>query len=649
MNQTAYNVTSSFAELLPGPFPCSPPRQFGRPLATAPARPTHAERRGLPRPSGSSALVFFGVVAILYFARDILIPLAFAVSLAFVLSPAVTALQKIHIVRFPATLLTITGAVLLIAAFTWVVASQLIDVANQLPQYRENIHTKLQAIRLPTTGALGRAAESVREVAQEFTEGGISGQPAAPSNGTTPATPKPMPVEVVQPPANELVSLEELVRPFLKPLAEAGIVLIFSVFILLEREDLRNRLLRLAGIGQLNVMTKAIDDAAQRVSRYLLMQLLVNTCFGTLFGIGLYFIGVPNPPLWGLVAAVLRIVPYAGTTIAAALPFALSLAVFNDWLHPLLMALLFAGLELTTANLVEPMLYGVHTGISSLALLVSAVFWTALWGPAGLILSTPLTVCLVVIGRYTPQLAFLHILLGDEPGLAAEAQLYQRLLAMDHEEARAVVDLYLKDHTLADLYDQVLIPAMTMAEQDRHRGAIEAEREEFLYLNVSEMVAEFAEAGFAGNPGRNSRTRVFCVPAYDQADEIACAMLAQLLEQRGIVALSFPAGPTADEMFAFIQPEADDVVCISAVPPYAFTPSRTMVNHLRNRFSQATIFVGIWGFNGDREKALARFDRGRPNRLFSSLADVVNEVVAVNEAAVRETAPESLPAPAEAH
>jgi len=313
---------------------------------------------------------------------------------------------------------------------------------------------------------------------------------------------------------------------------------------------------------------------------------------------------------------------------------------------------LFGALEITTSNMIEPMLYGVHTGISSLALLVSAVFWTALWGPAGLILSTPLTVCLVVIGRYAPQLAFLHILLGDDPALAAEAQLYQRLLAMDQEEARAVVDVYLKEHTLAELYDEVLIPAMSMAEQDRHRGAIEPEREEFLYLNVSEMVAEFAEAGFAPTAGRNSKTRVFCLPAYDQADEIACAMLAQLLEQRGIVALSFPAGPTADEMFGFIQPEADDIVCISAVPPYAFTPARTMVNHLRSRFPHAMIIVVIWGFNGDREKALARFDRGRPDRLFSGLAQVVKEVVEREtglEPAPATPAIPTAPAPAEAH
>ncbi len=221
-------------------------------------------------------------------------------------------------------------------------------------------------------------------------------------------------------------------------------------------------------------MTQALDDASSRVSRYLLMQFLVNAGFGTLFGFGLYLIGVPNPALWGVVAGILRIVPYVGTLVAATLPIALSLAVFDGWLRPLLVFLLVAGLELIVANFVEPWLYGAHVGISSLALLVAAVFWTVLWGPAGLILSTPLTVCVVVLGRYVPHLSFLHILLGDEPVLAAEAQIYQRLLAMDQLEAHTIVGQFLKGRPLVELYDAVLIPALSMAEQDRHKGAIDA-------------------------------------------------------------------------------------------------------------------------------------------------------------------------------
>jgi predicted PurR-regulated permease PerM len=225
----------------------------------------------------------------------------------------------------------------------------------------------------------------------------------------------------------------------------------------LKREDLRNRLLRLAGLGQLNVMTQALDDASGRVSRYLLMQFLVNASFGTLFGLGLYRIGVPNALLWGVVAGILRLVPYVGTLVAATLPIALSLAVFDGWLRPLLVFLLVAGLELIVANVIEPWLYGTHVGISSLALLVTSVFWAVLWGPAGLILSTPLTVCVVVLGRYVPQLSFLLILLGDQPVLAPEAQIYQRLLAMDQLEAQTIVGQFLKGRPLVELYDSVLV------------------------------------------------------------------------------------------------------------------------------------------------------------------------------------------------
>ena len=243
---------------------------------------------------------------------------------------------------------------------------------------------------------------------------------------------------------------------------------------LIKREDLRNRVLRLVGLGQISIMTQALDDAAQRVSRYLLMQFLVNACFGALFGTGLYFIGVPNPALWGVLAGLLRIVPYIGTMAAAALPIILSLAVFDGWLRPLLVFAVFAGLEVIIGNFVEPWLYGAHTGISSLALLVTTVFWTVLWGPAGLILSTPLTVCVVVLGRHFPQLSFLHILLGDDDVLEPEAQLYQRLLARDQPEARDIVDTFLKGKSLIELYDSVLIPALSLAEQDRHNGMIDA-------------------------------------------------------------------------------------------------------------------------------------------------------------------------------
>jgi hypothetical protein len=378
-------------------------------------------------------------------------------------------------------------------------------------------------------------------------------------------------------------------------------------------------------------MTQALDDASGRVSRYLLMQFLVNAGFGVLFGFGVSCIGVPYPALWGAVGGILRYVPYVGTLISATLPLALSLAVFDGWLRPLLVFLLVVSLELIVANFVEPWLYGTRVGISSLALLVTTVFWTVLWGPAGLIMSTPLTVCVVVLGRYFPQLSFLHTMLGDEPVLAPEAQIYQRLLAMDQMEAQAVVDEFLKGRPLAELYDLVLVPALSMAEQDRHKGAIDAAREEFFFLSMNEMVVELSENRLAdtaaiADAGDHSDHRVVCLPAHDRADEITSAMLAQILDQKGFATLSFPLGSSLHECLASLASNPGDVVCISALPPYAFAPARAMCKQIRELSPKLKVVVCVWGFSGDTQKAMARFERTQPDRLSTSLAEAVEHV-----------------------
>jgi predicted PurR-regulated permease PerM len=571
----------------------------------------------------SPVIVLFGTIAALYFAREILIPLAFALTLTFLLAPVVALLERLRTGRIVSVLATILVSMAVAGGVGWIIVNQLVDVANQLPQYQQNIHAKIDAFHLPATGQIGRAAQSVKEIEQELTS------PGAPAPKAPHAPAAPVPVQVVQPTSNGWTQVRDLGLPVLAPLGRAGMVLIFTVFMLFKREDLRNRLLRLAGLGQLNLMTQALDDAATRVSRYILMQVLVNAGFGVLFGFGLFLIGVPDPALWGAVAGILRIVPYVGTLVAATLPLALSLAVFDGWLKPMLVFLLVAVLEMIIGNFVEPWLYGAHVGISSLALLVTAVFWAVLWGPAGLILSTPLTVCVVVLGRYVPQLSFLNILLGDEPVLAPEAQLYQRLLAMDQLEAHTIVGQFLKGKGLVELYDSVLIPALSMAEQDRHKGAIDAVREEFLFLSINEMIAEFSEvqAAEGSTTDEHLDARILCLAAHDKADEITAAMLAQLLEQKGLATLSFPmAGASPHEWFALIEAGRSDVVCISALPPYAFAPARAMCKQIRERFPKLKVVVCVWGFSGDTEKAKARFERTQPDRLCTSLAEAVEQV-----------------------
>ncbi len=610
-------------------------------------------RRGPAHVNTGAIVLVFAVVAALYFAREILIPLAFALTLSFLLTPAVTFLEKLRMGRVLPVVLTVLISMVAGGWITWILASQLVDVASQLPTYRLNIHSKIEALRSHGKGPLGRAADSAKDIGRELSSPDDPAIPATAQNqkqrNATRAPAPPVPVQIVPTQTGVLAGVPDLLTPFIAPLGRAGMILIFTIFMLIKREDLRNRLFRLVGLGQLNIMTQALDDATQRVSRYLFMQFLVNAAFGILFAAGLYFIGVPNPVLWGALAGILRIVPYVGTLFAATLPIILSLAVFDGWLPPLLVLLLFVGLELIIGNFVEPWLYGAHTGISSLALLVAAVFWTVLWGPAGLILSTPLTVCVVVLGRYFPQLSFLHILLGDEEALDAEAQLYQRLLAMDQLEARTIVDSFLKGRPLIELYDSVLIPTLSLAEQDRHNGTIDTAHEEFLFLSINEMIAEFFEYQpmldlpleenlYRGpSPTAHCSGRILCLPAHDQADEITAAMLAQLLEQKGYVALSFPHGTSPLEMLALADPGKDDVICISALPPYAFAPARMICKQMRSRFPGIKLVAGIWGFKGDTEKAKARFERSQPDRLVTGLAEALEQIEVLQSEMVYKT------------
>jgi len=606
---------------------------------------TSSSRRAEHSNTWAVALAF-GIVAALYFTREILVPLAFALTLTFVLTPAVILLERLRIGRVLSVILTVLAFITAAGCITWLITNQLVDVANQLPSYRQNINTKIQALRSPGKGPLARAAQSVKEIGQELSR---SDPPAtAPTASQTPRQKnaqrvpgQPVPVQVVPNGTDSLTDVRDLATKFLAPLGVTGIVVILTIFMLIERKDLRNRLLRLVGLGQLSIMTQALDDAAQRVSRYLLIQFLVNAGFGALFGTGLYFIGVPNAALWGVLAGLLRIVPYVGTMVAATLPIILSLAVFDSWLPPLLVFALFASLELLIGNFVEPWLYGAHTGISSLALLVTTVFWTVLWGPAGLILSTPLTVCVVVLGRYFSQLSFLHILLGDDIILEAEAQLYQRLLARDQAEARGIVDGLLKEKSLIELYDSVLIPALSLAEQDRHNGMIDSTHEEFLFLSINEMIDEVSglppapvgseELSGAADVAQEQRYdgRILLVPAHDQADEVTAAMLGQILEQEGRVVLSCPLSASRIEMLTVLQPGPQDVICISALPPYAFAPARMLCKQIRGRYPKVKLMVGVWGFKGDTEKAKARFERAQPDRLITSLAQALMQIEAL--------------------
>lgn len=585
-------------------------------------------------PALVTAAVLVGAIGVLYFARDVLIPLALAIIVAMILAPAVGQLQKLHIPRFPSALLAMSMFLAATGAITYVIFNQLVEVVNELPAYRDNINRKLTTLREPHAGALGRAAENVKQLGNELAPPSVAAAATPPVKGSRPpvSASNPLPVQLVEPAPNELVYIRELAQPFLGPLATVGIVLVFSLFLLAEKGDVRNRVFRLAGLNRLNVMTQAMEDGTRRISRYLMLQFLVNACFGAVVGMGLFLIGVPYAALWGTLAGLLRIVPYAGSMAAALLPLMLSLAVFDGWRAPLLVLALFVTLEVITGNLIEPRLYGAHTGMSSLALLVTTVFWAVLWGPAGLVLSTPLTVCVVVLGRHVRHLSFLHILLGDQPVLTPDAHLYQRLLAMDGHEAHMVADQYRNENSVIQLYDSVIIPALTMAEQDRHKGALDADREEFLFVTVREIIADVVALPQRIDPERlpeevrqpATTQRVLCIPANDEADEVAAGMLAQLLEFANRPVIAVPLSSSAMNMLVVIEPTADDIFCVSAVQPYAFSHARTLSRELRAKYPRTKTVVGIWGFSGDVERALLRFQPAPPDSFLRNLAEATN-------------------------
>ena len=601
-------------------------------------------RRGLltNEPLILLALVLLG----LYFAREVLIPLAMALTLNFLLTPAVMFFERLRLRRVSSVVLVVVVAFAIVGGVGFIVARQLIDVVNDLPNYRDNIRDKLSTLHVPSNGRLGQTVTSIQEIEKTLNkEENPLEQPEtaqAPEGLHTHEGARqraeehvrPTPVTVVTPPEPTSRYLSELLRPVVRPLTTLGIILIFTIYMLLKREDLRNRLLLLAGVSRLNLMTQALNDAAERISRYLVMNVLVNASYGVIFAIGLYLLHVPNATLWGALLALLRMVPYAGTMIAGVATIGYTLAVFPTWWHPIWVFLLFAALEIAVSNFVEPHLYGSHTGISALALVTMAIVWTLLWGWAGLVVSTPLTVCLIVFGRYVPQMSFLHILLGEEAELAPEARFYERLLATDQAEAHNIADRFLENRGIVDLYDQVVMPALIMTEQDRHKGALDDVRCSYLFQSATELVAELTDykskapndTGCDPNIDSARTSPIVCVPANDQADEIAATMLAQLLEQCGHKTLLLPSTALSSEILTRLEEEPGTILCISAVPPFAFAHARTLAIRLRQSVPNNRILIGLWNTNGDKDVLRERFGQARPDFVVSTLRAALDQI-----------------------
>lgn len=613
----------------------------------------------------SEPLLLFAVgVAALYFGRDIFIPLAMALTLSFLLTPAVMRLERMRLKRAPSVVLVVVAAFGILTVIGWVVSVQMLSVVNALPNYRSNIESKINAIHVPSNGPLARAVKSVKSLSDDLSQvmvpipphrAAAQPKPVEPSNfrhmtrgdlerqilrlqteTRTKAHTGPTPVQIVEPHLSLPAYLGSLLLPVVKPLGIFAIVVVFTVYILFKREDLRNRVLLLAGEGQINLMTQALNDAGERISRYLLMNVLLNTMYGVVFGFGLYLLHVPNATLWGVLIGLLRLVPYFGMLVASSATIIYTLAVFPGWWHPLIVGLLFVVLEALVSNFVEPWLYGSHTGVSPLALLVMALLWTMLWGWAGLILSTPLTVCLIVVGRYLPQLRFLYILLGEEAELAPEAAFYERLLAMDHTSARSIARRFLKGRTLVELYDEVLLPALILAEQDRSKGNLDAVHSSYLYQSITEVMAEHTDyrevwpatlQPAVQQASERKGCPVVCVAAHDRADELAAMMVAQLLERAGRHTMVLASSALTPEILERLGEEEDTIAILSALPPFAFAHARGLCQRIRERLPKNRLVIGLWGAEGEPDEMRSRFGKSRPSAVVLNLQQALAQLL----------------------
>ena len=548
---------------------------------------------------------FVIVVTILRLAEDVLIPVAFAVLLAFLLSPLVVRLTRWGLPKALAIIATVTVAFAVIGGVGWLVTAQAIGLVRELPNYEENIRQKIVALKNPATPTvMTRMSGMVENLRHEI-------KSVAPDQLVTPAEPveaKPVPVEVQPTESTPWDLARDILGPILRPLGVAGIVIIFVIAMLFQREDLRHRFVKLVSAGKLNVATQAVDDAASRVSRYLGMQLVVNALYGVPLAIGLYFIGIPNAVLWGLLATLLRFIPFVGPWIAAVFPLALAIAVDPGWSKLAYTLGLIVVMELISNNLIEIVLYGASTGISNLALLVAAVFWTWLWGPAGLVLSTPLTVCVLVLGNYIPGMNFLSTLLGSDPVLDPPSQFYQRMLSMESEDMLDLAEKYISEHSLEDFYEDVFVPALVMSEEDRHSGALTELRQRFIFQSSRELVDELERQDeVARAPATDPKDRaqsdaatrpvlprVLGIPARDEADEIVARILCQLLRRHEVPAAVTPLMTPLDDALSANNAPNVSVTFISALPPSAVGAARQICRQVKARTPNQWVLVGVW-------------------------------------------------------
>ena len=616
------------------------------------------------------------VVAALFLAREVLIPITLSILLSFVLAPLVRLLRRLRVPRVPAVILSVVAALATILMLGALIGMQVATLAGDLPQYQSTIEHKVDSVRAMTAGRLdtlmARIGPALGGPPPHTATGTSAGGAAVPPGPPAPTQGKgtaaaPTVVEVQPPPQTPMELAQRFAAPVLAPLETLGVVFIVAIFILMQQEDLRDRLIRLFGSQDLHRTTLALDDAGSRLSRYFLTQLCINAAFGVIIGMGLLLIGVPSPILWGTLGALLRFVPYVGSLIAAVLPVALAAAVDPGWAMAGWTLALFVVTEAVMGQVVEPLLYGHSTGLSPIAVVVVAIFWSWLWGPIGLILSTPLTLCLVVLGRHVKRLEFFDVLLGDRPALTPVETFYQRLLAQDADEVQEQAETLLKTRALSSYYDEVALKGLQLAASDVSRGVLTGEQVAQLRDDLRRLIEELdahddtnpesrkakAEPGVAGveRPERDTGSDpapeavapaaadlapawqgpapVLCVAGRGPLDEAASEMLAQLLRKHGLGASIASHEAVSRTGIASLDPAGVAMVCVSYLELSGSpTHLRFLLRRLRARLPGARILIGLWPADGAMLGDPASRETLGADHYATSLRDAVGQCVA---------------------
>lgn len=575
----------------------------------------------------TSLLVGVTIVVALYVGRDVLVPIALAILLSFALAPVVRLLRRAWLGRIPAVFLAVILSLGMILSLGGVIGIQISQLVSSIPTYANTIDQKLVSVR---TTALGHLPGIVGKFSQQLQQ--MVASPAEPATGAD-GSRMPVPVEMRQPAPSPIEIAERILVPVVSPLTTMGIVFIMAIFILLEQTDLRDRLIRLSGLQDLHRTTRAMDDAAHRLSRYLLTQLALNSFFGLVIGLGLLMIGLPNPLLWGTLATLFRFVPYIGSIMSGLLPTALAAAVDPGWNMAIETAALFAVTETVMGQFVDPLAYGRSTGLAPVSVVIAAIFWTWMWGPIGLILSTPLTVCLVVLGRHIQRLEFLDVLMGNRPALTPVESFYQRILANDPDGVLEQAESLLKDRSLSTYYDEVAVGGLRLAANDTERGALSDVMLRRVQSATSSLVEELASfddelpstakplthltsgldtpevestANQAGpekiDPAENtlsalwfSPTPVLCISGSALLDRPVADMLIQLLTKNGLGARHVPFSAVSREAIHSLSISEIAMICVCYLD-ISFSPSqlRYLVRRLRQAAPGVPILIGLW-------------------------------------------------------